>query len=140
MIGNPKWFNQRKYTGWGLTPNCWQGWTYIAAIALPLFLIDLLPIDGWFKTTIMFVWAIIFSIDFIDIMRKVKRDERDTLHEALAERNAMWFIITALAVGVSFQAGQSFITNKPNVDPVILVALVGAVITKAITHFYLRNK
>jgi len=140
MIANPKWFNHRKYTGWGLSPNCWQGWAYIIVIALPLFLINSLPIDGWIKTTFMFIWAIIFAVDFIDLMRKVKRDERDTLHEALAERNAMWFMITALAIGISFQAGQSIVTNKPNIDPVILVALVGAVITKAITHFYLRDK
>lgn len=140
MIGNPKWFNHRKYTGWGLTPNCWQGWAYIALIALPIFLINLLPIGGWIKTTIMFVWAIIFSIDFIDIMRKVKRDERDTLHEALAERNAMWFIITTLAVGAAFQAAQGIASQNVKIDPIILIALIGAVITKAITHLYLRNK
>lgn len=140
MIGNPKWFNHRKYTGWGLTPNCWQGWAYIILVAAPLFLINLLPIEGWFKTTAMFAWGIIFAIDFIDIMRKVVRDERDTLHEAIAERNAMWFMLTALALGVAFESAQSAITGKPQVDPIIVIALVGAAITKSLTHLYLRNR
>jgi UDP-N-acetylmuramyl pentapeptide phosphotransferase/UDP-N-acetylglucosamine-1-phosphate transferase len=140
MIGNPKWFNPRKYTGWGLSPNCWQGWAYIAAIAAPIVLINLLPIDGQIKTIIMLIWAAIFAVDFIDIMRKIKRDERDIIHEALAERNAMWFMLTALVVGIAFQTGQSIVSQNQSVDPVIIIALVGAVITKAITNFYLRNK
>jgi hypothetical protein len=140
MIGNPKWFNQRKYTGWGLTPNSWKGWAYIGLIALPLIFVNQLPINEQFKTGFLLVWGLFFAIDFIDIMRQVKRDERDKIHEAVAERNAMWFMITALAIGVAFQSGKSVITGKVDVDPVILVALVGATITKAITHFYLRNK
>lgn len=140
MIGNPKWFNPRKYSGWGLTPNSWQGWAYIGLIALPLIFVNQLPINEQFKTGFFFVWGLFFAIDFIDIMRKIKRDERDKMHEALAERNAMWFMIAALVVGVAFQSGKSAITGNVEIDPIILIALFGAMITKAITHFYLRNK
>lgn len=140
MIGNPKWFNQRKYTGWGLTPNCWQGWLYIAIAVTPLIILSNLSLPDTLSPILMGVWAILFIVDFIDIFRKIKKDERDTVHEAIAERNAMWFMIIALAVGVAFQVGQSVVAQKQEVDPVILIALIGAVVTKAITHFYLRNK
>lgn len=140
MIGNPKWFSQRKYSGWGLTPNSWQGWAYIGFIALPLIFVDQLPINEQFKTVFLFIWGLVFVVDFIDIMRKIKRDERDKIHEAIAERNAMWFMIAALVVGVAFQTARGIITNQTQIDPVILIALFGAMITKAITHFYLRNK
>jgi len=26
MIGNPEWFQRRKYGGWGIFPKTWQGW------------------------------------------------------------------------------------------------------------------
>ena len=39
MIGNPKWFNLRKYGGWGITPKTKQGYIYSvgvgASIAAP---------------------------------------------------------------------------------------------------------
>jgi UDP-N-acetylmuramyl pentapeptide phosphotransferase/UDP-N-acetylglucosamine-1-phosphate transferase len=140
MIGNPKWFSQRKYSGWGLTPNCWQGWLYIGVAILPFIILSKLNLPGILSPKLMTVFGLIFAIDFIDIFRKIKKDERDLAHEAIAERNAMWVMITALCVGIAFQAGQSIVTQKPNIDPVILVALIGATITKAITYFYLRNK
>jgi hypothetical protein len=140
MIGNPKWFTTRKYTGWGLTPTCWQGWAYIAIVALPLIIINSIPIDDQLKTGILIGWSVLFSIDLIDIFIKIKRDERDSLHEAIAERNAMWFMITALAFGVALQAATSIASQQFKVDPVILIALIGAVIIKAATNFYLRNK
>ena len=35
MIAKPEWFNQRKYSGWGVTPRSWQGWAYTLAIIVP---------------------------------------------------------------------------------------------------------
>lgn len=49
MIGNPKWFNPRKYTGWGLTPNCWQGWAYIFGFLLPIAIINSISINQSIK-------------------------------------------------------------------------------------------
>lgn len=140
MIGNPKWFNQRKYSGWGLIPNCWQGWAYVAIAFLPFIILSNLSLPGMLSPILMTVWGLIAGIDFIDIFRKIKKDERDLAHEAIAERNAMWFMIAALGFGIAFQAGQSVVQNNNQVDPIILIALIGAVITKAITHFYLRDK
>ena len=140
MFANPKWFSPRKYSGWGLTPNCWQGWLYIVIIALPIIIISKLSLPGFWSTGLMIGWALIFSIDFIDIFSKVKRDQRDLAHEALAERNAMWFVILVLAVGLAYQSASGLVKNVNQVDPIILIALFGGLLVKAVTNFYLRNK
>lgn len=135
MIAKSSWFSPRKYGGWGLTPNCWQGYTYIGVQVALLVFIGNLKLPGYWTTGLMLVFGIIFSIDLIDIMLHLKKDERDVLHEALAERNAMWVMILVLVIGVAFQASSG---QAP--DPIIIIALVGATITKAITHWYLRDK
>ncbi len=140
MFANPNWFNQRKYSGWGLTPNCWQGWLYMAVAISPLVILSNLSLPGMLSPIFMSVWAFIFIADFIDIFRKIKKDERDLAHEAIAERNAMWVMIAALGAGIAYQVAVGMINKTNQVDPVILVALAGAVITKAITHFFLRNR
>lgn len=140
MIGNPKWFSPRKYTGWGLTPNCWQGWLYIAAIVLPIALINQISLPGSWSTILSLIWALVFTADFIHIFLNMKKDERDILHEAIAERNALWFMLTALSIGIAYQTASGVIKNHYQIDPVILIALVGAVIVKGITNFYLRHK
>ncbi|MFA5827739.1 MAG: hypothetical protein WC841_00050 [Candidatus Shapirobacteria bacterium] len=140
MIGNPKWFSIRKYGGWGVTPNCLQGWLYILAVAAPIFLLQIVPVSESLKTGITFTWALIFSVDLIDIMIRMKKDERETIHEAKAERNAMWFMIGALTIGIAYQTAMGIIKQTNEIDPVIMIALGGAMIVKTITHIYLRNK
>ncbi|MBI2464508.1 hypothetical protein HYV64_00025 [Candidatus Shapirobacteria bacterium] len=140
MIGNPVWFSPRKYSGWGMTPNCWQGWLYIAFIALPIAILGQFTLPGNWSTYLMFAWSSIFVIDFIDIFSKMKRDERDIAHEALAERNAMWFVITTLAFSLAYQAAAGVVKGVNQVDPIILIALFGALFVKAVTNFYLRDK
>jgi len=140
MIGNPKWFNYRKFGGWGITPNCWQGWAYLGVVALPLAAVNLLHLPDMWPVVLMIVWYLIFSIDLIDIMIRIRRDERDTLHEALAERNALWFMILALIIGLAYKTAQSAASGQAYSDPVIIIALVGAMLVKAATHLYLRDK
>ncbi len=123
MIAKASWFSIRKWGGWGLTPNCWQGWLYIAVLILPLIFIK--------NIYFVYSWVAIFIIDILYIFLTLKKDEREVLHEALAERNALWMMILILVVG-------SII--KQTLDPIILVALLGATIVKAITHWYLRDK
>src|SRR3989344_3475445 len=114
MIGKPNWFVRRKYGGWGLFPATWQGWVYLV-----IFLVA----------------------DTIDIMIRIKKDERETLHEALAERNALWVIIFILAAGIAYQAAQSAILKGvPYVDPVIIIAIVAGLIAKAATNIYLDKR
>ena len=140
MIGNPKWFNPRKYTGWGLTPNCWQGWAYIFGFLLPIAIINSISINQNIKNIFTFVWIGLLLIDFVHLMSQIKRDERDRLHEALSDRNALWFMLTVLAVGMIYQAANKITFNTNNVDPVILIALLGGTLVKAVSQFYFRDK
>ena len=141
MFGNAKWFSMRKYGGWGLTPNCWQGWLYLAVIITPFVILPTLNLPGMTAVYLQLGWGGIFALDFIYMMVKIKKDERETIHEAIAERNAMWFVICALVAGVAYQAATAAIKQDiSSVDPVILIALIGAVIVKAGTHLYLRDK
>lgn len=140
MIGKAKWFNQRKYGGWGLTPNCWQGWVYIAVVIAPMVIIQSVSISENIRTPLMIVWGMLLGAEIIDIMVHMKKDEREIIHEAMAERNAMWFMVAALGLGVTFEAATSAINRSIQIDPVILVALIGATLVKAATHWYLRDK
>jgi cobalamin synthase len=131
MIGNPKWFSPRKYTGWGITPNCWQGWLYIVCFITPVVIISSLPLDQNIKTIFTSVWTALLLIDVLHIMTQIKKDERERLHEAIADRNALWFMIFGLLV---------YFFVKQNFDPLLLVALLGATLIRALTQIYLRDK
>jgi hypothetical protein len=140
MIANPNWFSMRKYGGWGLTPNCWQGWLYIGLCILPFIILNQLTLPENLKTFLLVIYGSIFAIDFLTIIFRLKKDERETLHEALAERNAMWFMITALSIGIIYQSAISITKQSQAIDPIIIIALLGATITKALTHLYLKDK
>lgn len=131
MIGNPKWFNRRKYTGWGLTPNCWQGWVYIICFIAPLAIINAISIDQNIKNILTIIFVGIVLIDVIHMMSQLKKDERERIHEAIADRNALWFIIFILLI---------WVFTKQIVDPIILIAIIGAMVVKAATHWWLRDK
>lgn len=147
MIGKPTWFKRRKYTGWGIYPKNWQGWTYIAGIVAIVALIQYIPLDfmgitgnSQIRTIATIVFCVIIVLDTIHIMARLPMDERDRIHEAIAERNALWAIMAALATGVGWQAATSALNNKVQIDPVIIVALVAGLIAKATTNIYLDKK
>ncbi len=140
MIGNPTWFCRRKYTGWGVTPCTWQGWAYVGVFIAMVGIVQLLPLADTVKIGATIGIAALLCIDVIDIMRKIKKDERETLHEAIAERNALWVMLAVLVTGVGYEAASSSVTGTITVNPVILIALGGAVIAKAVTNLYLDKK
>lgn len=131
MFANPKWFNLRKYTGWGLTPNCWQGWVYILAFIAPVALVSNLNINQDYKNIFSFIIVGILLIDTLHTMSQVKKDERERLHEAIADRNALWFLLFGLIAWAFF---------KQNFDPILVGILLGATVIKALTQIYLRDK
>jgi hypothetical protein len=67
-------------------------------------------------------------------------DERERIHEAVAERNAMWVMVAALVVGFAYRSAQASVAGEVYVDPVILVALGAGLAAKAITNFYLDRR
>ena len=131
MIGKAKWFTIRKYTGWGLTPVTWQGWLYIAFFVAPIAITSSITIDSNFKNIFTTVWIIAFLTDILHIMIQLKKDERERLHEAISDRNALWFMMFVLIGWVIF---------KQDLNPIFFVALIGATLVKAATNFYLRDK
>lgn len=137
MIGNPKWFNIRKYTGWGLTPNCWQGWAYVFVFILPMILVNEAPlnINSHYKNIFSLIWIVLLLVDVIHMMSQVKKDERERLHEALADRNALWFMMFVLVVSTIYDA---FFNQNTNI--IFMIAILGSVVVKSITQFYLRDK
>ncbi len=144
MIGNPNWFKRRTYTGWGITPKTWQGWAYIAAVATLAIVTSLVTssvgIQKKYQLIINLSLILLIVIDAIDIALKIRLDERESLHEAIAERNAAWFITLALCGGIVYQAISSAFNNSLYVDPFIIIALIGATIVKSLSFWYLSEK
>lgn len=140
MIGKYEWFKRRKYTGWGFTPATWQGWIYIAVAIVPIVILANYAAVNTTVMVLIIVWAVIFGIDFIDIIIHLPKDERDRLHEAIAERNALWAIVIILGAGIAYQASASVIKGIVSVDPVLLIALGAGLIVKVISNVYLDKK
>lgn len=141
MIGKPEWFKRRKYGGWGLFPATWQGWVYILVFIALTFGTQYIPLDNTQRMVALVILAIVLIVDTISMMARIKKDERETLHEAIAERNALWAIILILTIGVAYEAAQSIvISNKIEVDPVIIIAVIGGLIVKALTNYLLDKK
>ena len=140
MIGKTSWFRPRKYTGWGLTPVTWQGWVYIFGFILPIAIINSISIDQNIKNIFTIIWTVLLLTDVIHIMFQMKKDERESLHEAISDRNALWFMLTVLVVGIIYQAASQITAKNIMVDPIVVIALLGATVVKAASHFYLRDK
>lgn len=140
MIGKPQWFRRRKYTGWGFTPATWQGWVYVAVLCFPFILISFFHSSNQAILIFTIGWAGIFCVDFVDIVIHLSKDERDRIHEAIAERNALWIVITVLVVGIGYQSAVSVISGVIKVDPVIIIAIVAGIVVKLISNIYLDRK
>jgi len=141
MIGKPAWFARRKYSGWGLTPATWEGWAYIILMVLPLAFFQAMPYwTPQVRLAVTGVWALLLLVDVIDIMLRLRMDEREKLHEAIAERNAAWYMVVVLAIGLGYDMMMNAATEKIYVNPFIAAALFGAVLVKAATNIYLDKK
>lgn len=141
MLGKPAWFRRRKYGGWGVFPSTWQGWIYVAIALLPLFVIQQLTF--WPSATrlaISLAWLGLVLVDVFDIMARLPRDERERLHEAVAERNALWAVVIILVAGYLYRAAISAASGQAYLDPLTLAALGGGVLVKAATNIYLDRR
>jgi uncharacterized membrane protein len=127
--------------GWGLFPKTWEGWAYIlVAIAIGALIQYLPVVDEQTKTVITIAFIAIIILDVIHMMAKLPMDERDRIHEAISERNALWAILAALVIGIGWQAGTSIVSQNVQIDPVIIAALAAGLIAKAISNIYLDKK
>ena len=141
MFGKPEWFTQRKYSGWGLTPKTREGWLYIIAIIVPFAIFQALPFwDAEMRMYATFGWLAFVAFDVLDIMLRMKKDERETLHEAIAERNAAWMMIVAITAGIVYQLISSELAGSPYVDPVLIIVLFAGLAAKAFTNWKLSKE
>jgi len=140
VIAKSGWFVRRKYLGWGLMPKTWQGWLYALMIVVVFGIVINLPIDMNYKIIIYVLLGIFLFIDLGNAMINIK-DEREKIHEAIAERNALWAMITVIAVGVGYQVASSVVKNSWSaVDPFLIAAVVVALAVKAISNIWLDRK
>ena len=141
MIGKAEWFKIRKFGGWGITPATKEGWWYIAGITVPIVIFQSLP---WWseeiRMVVMLIWVGIILIDVLEIMVRLKKDEREKLHEAVAERNAAWWMIAVITVGLIDSSVKKAMEGEIYFDPILVMALLGAAVIKSLTHWYLRDK
>lgn len=141
MIGKPEWFERRKYGGWGIHPKNWKGGVYIALVILPLIIFHSLPYwDNQTRAIVTGAWALFLLVDTVDIMIRMKRDEREKIHEALAERNAVWAMSLILTIGLAYQIIISAINKKIMVDWWIVGAITAGLIVKSISNYALERK
>ena len=141
MIGKPEWFKRRKYSGWGFTPATWQGWAYILVLVLPIIFVTSMKVLGTWQIIFLIAWAVIFCIDFVNIIIHLPKDERDRIHEAIAERNALWVILAVLVLGIGYQTSVGVVSKSiATVDPVIVIAVFAGFIAKVISNVYLDKK
>lgn len=140
VIAKPQWFVRRKYGGWGLMPKTWQGWIYsLIMIIIVLGLVNA-PLDMKYKIVIILAAAIFFFIDIGSAMIRLK-DEREKIHEAVAERNALWAVLLVLVIGISYQAAESAVKgNYSSMDWFLVAAVFVALVVKAVSNIWLDRK
>lgn len=71
---------------------------------------------------------------------KINNDEREKMHEAIAERNTAWYMSFMLTIGILYQAITSALHGSLFIEPFIIAAIFGGVVVKAVTNWYLLDK
>ncbi len=147
MIGKPEWFAYRIF-GWGLRPKTWQGWLYIAVLALliggSVAAATVYPPMAWVAGIVL----ALFLIDMLHIMLQLPKvsDERENYHQLLIERNCSFAAIAALLLVAFYQAYQrralfetASLTSLP-FDWSIAVVLLAMFIVKVGSTLYLWKR
>jgi len=141
IIAKPEWFTRRKYGGWGLGIKTWQGAVYIAAMMAALIaLIQLAGESVETKLLVTGVWMVFLLVDVFDVMWKLKKDERERMHEAIAERNAAWGMMIVLTLGIFVDIMYNVMNDRFYVNPFLVGSLVVGVIIKSVTNYKLERE
>ena len=141
MIGKPEWFGRRKYGGWGISPKTWKGWVYIAFFIIPFIVFQSLPFwDNKTRITLTIGWLAFLLLDVTHIMISLKRDEREQKIESLSERNASWFMVLVLAIGILYEGITSALNQKVSVNIFLIIALFGGMIVKTVSNIVLERR
>ncbi len=140
MIAKPEWFDRRKF-GWGVTPRNWQGWAYtLAILAVVIIFQDLPGLDAQVRTAGTVFWVVFVILDLLPLMVTVKKDEREYRNEAIAERNASWFMVMVLVVGILYGFVISGLNHELSINWFMVLALLGGAVVKGISNYNLDRK
>lgn len=141
MIAQKEWFKRRKYGGWGVSPKTWQGWVYMLLVILPFVIIQGLPVWSM-EARLLFtlVWLVFLFADIFPLMISLKRDERELKIEALAERNAAWFMSLVLVLGIVYETVVSALAQTFSVNIFIILALLGGAFVKSVSNYILEKE
>jgi hypothetical protein len=141
IVAKPEWFGRRKYTGWGLSIKTWQGGVYLAGMFLLLIGLQLIPnLTTEIRLVITGSWLAFLLVDLLDVMWNLKKDEREYIHEAVAERNAAWGMLTVISIGIFIELIYNAFQQRIYVDPFLIAALVIGVVIKSITNYKLERE
>lgn len=141
IIAKPEWFKKTKYRGWDADIKTWQGAVYVAAVIIVFLVLALNPfMDKLDKVVLIGIWALFFLIDLVDILWKLKKDEREKIHEAIADRNAAWVMMIVLSLGFFVELIYSVLQKSLYVDPFLLIALIAGIMVKIITEYKLEKE
>lgn len=140
IIAKPEWFKKTKYRGWDADIKTWQGAVYVAAVIIVFLVLALNPfMDKMDKVVLIGIWALFFLIDLVDVLWKLKKDEREKIHEAIADRNAAWVMMIVLSLGFFMELIYSALQKSLYIDPFLLIALIAGIIVKIISEYKLEK-
>ncbi|HXK38308.1 MAG TPA: hypothetical protein VJ579_04550 [Candidatus Paceibacterota bacterium] len=138
----PEWFRRRKYSGWGVTPITWQGWLTTLVLVSPLVYFSSRIKNGIPLLGAVFVFFIVYFIAFMffifALMTRIKTDERNQAHEAIADRNALWSLVLIIGIGlVAEGVAPLWVHALSPVNPFIIGGILTAWLTKMISMYWL---
>jgi uncharacterized membrane protein len=139
IIAKPEWFERRKY--W-IRIKTWQGAVY-TGIFLILLLTSVLIAIGTENLIFAVLYGLIFAFYLVDthgVLWKIKRDEREKMLDAIAERNAAYGMMLILSLGLIFELIYNILQNRVYVDPFLVIALIAGKIIKDVTNYKLEKE
>jgi len=108
---------------------------------VPLIVFHILPFwNTLTRIVVTAAWALLVIIDTVDIMIKMKKDERERIHEAVAERNALWGMLIVIVAGIFYDIVTNALQERIYVNPFLIGALVVGLIIKCVSNIYLDKK
>jgi len=135
MIAKKEWFKPRVF-GWSLRPVTWEGWVYIAIVALIALFPLSLPFNPEIKIALCTIVVIVFLVDSLIVMFQMYRalDERERKHQMIIESSASFAAVLAIVLVALYDSIASGILNIG-----IFIVLGAMVLAKTIATIYLTK-
>ena len=73
-------------------------------------------------------------------MVTMKKDEREYKNEAIAERNASWFMVLVLVIGIMYEFVISGLNHELSINGFMVLALFGGAIVKGVSNYLMDKK